>query len=191
MQPVQPMAPSDLVMLIAGVSIIFAAIIFAVSRALSRKRLPSAQETAAHEEAIRALNDALPRCVCGEPATDPAPQLRWDRGAFDWLRSIFAAPPRFKRIIDHMMPPTLCKHHARVADAMLDEWLFKQRSRYSEINSKIAIEAATFEQESLLRQLSESLTDSQKRAMRKSSSPPLRVVSPRTGTDDSPAASEG
>lgn len=184
---VQPMDTNDLGLLVLGVGILLVVVLVVIRRVVRKDRPPTVQEIAAHEEAVRALNDAMPKCVCGEQATEPAPHLRWNRGALDWLRTVFAAPPRFKRLIDPMTPPTLCKHHARVADSLLDDWLFRTRSRYSEMNAKVAIEAAAFEQEVLVKLLSESLTDSQKRAMRKSTTSPLRVVNTRTGTDDAPS----
>lgn len=141
---------------------------------------PTDVEIAAAEQAEY---DALPKCVCGEIARLPAPMLKRDRGAWDWLRNYFAAPPRYKRVVDMMQPAVFCAAHAHVADAMMDQFIFRIRSEYSNVNAKIAADAAGFEQEALLKQVADSLTDSQKRATRKTPAP-LRMLVARTGTDD-------
>ena len=147
---VQRSSLGDILPAVLGAFFLFALIVIAVRKIFNQsvvvQQLPP-------EDFTRIELDAMPKCVCGELATEQAPYLRWSRGLFDWLRSVFAAPPRFKRVVDRMQPPTLCKHHARVADAALDKWIFKMRARYSELNADIAAEAAAFEQEGLLRQV--------------------------------------
>jgi hypothetical protein len=164
-----------------GVAILIVGAVAIVGFLIVKKfRGPSDAEVAAQEAAEY---EALPKCVCGEIARVPAPMLKRDRGAWDWLRNYFAAPPRYKRVVDMMQPSVFCTAHAHVADAMMDQFIFRIRSEYSSINAKIAADAAGFEQEALLRQVADSLTDSQKRATRKAP-PPLRMLSVRTGTDD-------
>jgi len=146
----------------------------------SRRRASSTIEA----ERERLATEAAPKCVCGEVASDPAPQLKRGRGAWDYLRSLYGAPPRYSREIDHMRPPVFCRAHVHVADAKLDEFIFNVRSDYSKLNADIAARAACFEQEHLLRHVADSLTEKQKRASRSTSvSPPLRMVQ-RTGTED-------
>lgn len=135
-------------------------------------------------EAERAAFEALPKCVCGELARFPAPILQRDRGAWDWLRNYFAAPPRYKRVVDMQAAPVFCAAHAHVADAMLDQFVFRIRGELSSLNAKIAADSAGFEQEALLKQVADSLTDNQKRATRKAPAT-IRVLPQKTGTDDS------
>jgi hypothetical protein len=161
-------------------------ILFTVMVKLGKKLFsgPSKDDLKIQEEIARAELEARPKCVCGELATEPMPMLKRSRGALDWLRSVFAAPPRYKRMIDRMQPPAICRYHADSADAMLDEWIFKTRARYADLNTKTAIEAASFEQEALAAQLSNSLTELQKRATRKPTAQNLRVLpAVRNGTD--------
>jgi hypothetical protein len=143
-------------------------------------------EIAVAEENARLEFDSLPKCVCGEVARYPAPVLKRDRGAWDWLRNYFAAPPRYKRAVDMMLAPVFCESHVHVADAMMDQFIFRVRSEYSALNGKIAADAAGFEQEALLKCVSESLTENQKRAVRKAPTQ-LRVLPMKTGTDDVPS----
>ena len=145
---------------------------------------PTLGQMAVTEEASRLLLEAQPKCICGELATEPAPVLLRSRGTFDWFRSIFAAPPRYKRVVNEQHVPVFCKAHVHVADAMLDQFIFNRiRGSYADLNAKVAAEAAGFEQEALLRQISDSLTETQKKATRKSSV--LRVLPlPKTGTDE-------
>jgi hypothetical protein len=152
-------------LLVAG-GLIVAAVVCGRMLFTSLARAPSTAARAEADDVARAELDALPKCLCGAAATDPLPVLKRDRGAWDWLRTIFAAPPRYKRIIDAMGTPAVCRTHAHVADAKLDEFVFRMRSAYAELNAKLAIEAAAFEQEGLARQLAESLTAEQRRATR-------------------------
>jgi hypothetical protein len=82
-----------------------------------------------------------------------------------------------------MQRPVFCEAHAHVADAMMDKFIFQVRSRFSNLNAEIASDAAGFEQETLIRAVADSLTESQKRAVRKPEAV-LRVLPAKTGTDD-------
>jgi hypothetical protein len=135
------------------------------------------------EEATRLDWELVPKCVCGEMATEPAPVLQRTRGAYDFMRKYFAAAPKYKRVIDLMRPPTFCKAHVHVADAKLDQFIFAVRSEYAALNSKVSADAAAFEQESLRIFVADSLTDKQKLETRKPRSA-LRVLPQKTGTDD-------
>lgn len=168
----------------AGIgSILIVMTIIRVWRDRTKKQTKLEVTTA--EDAARAAYDALPKCVCGELATSPAPVLKRTRGAWDWLRTHFAAPPRYSRVTDLMRPAVFCASHAHVADALLDQFIFRIRSGYSELNARVAAEAAAYEQEALLRSVNESLTELQKRATRKAPAT-IRVLPMKTGTDDGP-----
>lgn len=143
------------------------------------------------EEADRARADSAPRCVCGEPATDPSPILKRDRGAWDWLRNYFGAPPRYRREIDGMRPPAFCRSHAHVADEMLLQWVFETRAKYSALHVEVASGAAGFEQEHLLAKVQASLTEKQKRAVAKQLAPRVVSIARATGTEDGDAGSAG
>jgi hypothetical protein len=82
-----------------------------------------------------------------------------------------------------MQQPVFCEAHAHVADAMMDQFIFRIRSEYSALNAKVAADAAGFEQEALLKCVAESLTETQKRIMRKAPTT-IRVFAVKTGTDD-------
>ena len=140
------------------------------------------------EEQAKLDYELVPKCVCGAVATRPAPILRRTRGAYDFFRNYFAVAPRYKRIIDPMQSPEYCEQHAHTADAKLDQFIFAVRSKYAALNAEISAEAAAFEQESLRNYVAESLTDLQKKFLRKPVNT-LRVLPPKTGTDD--ATSEG
>lgn len=141
----------------------------------NRFKRPTKAQLVISEEVARAEYDALPKCVCGDLAKYPAPVLRRDRGAWDWLRSHFAAAPRYKRAVDLMRQPVFCEPHAHLADALLDQFIFGIRKAYSELNAKVAAEAAGFESESLTRLVAENLTEQQKRYARKTTAP-LRLL---------------
>jgi hypothetical protein len=166
-----------------GLIFLIACVAFVLIKALRSGRRPSKVEAAVAEEIARAEFDAQPKCVCGEIAKYPAPVLERGRGAWDWLRNYFAAPPRYSRRVDMMLPPVFCTAHAHVADAMMDQFIFAVRSRFSDLNAKVAADAAGFEQEALLKAVADSLTENQKRATRKSPAT-IRVLPQRTGTDD-------
>jgi hypothetical protein len=138
------------------------------------------------DETARGDWELVPKCVCGEVATEPAPILQRTRGAYDMMRKYFAAAPKYKRVIDLMRQPAFCKTHVHVADARLDQFIFSVRSEYAALNSKVSADAAAFELESLRNLVADSLTETQKRATRKSVAP-LRVLPQKTGTDDAPA----
>jgi hypothetical protein len=163
-------------------SVILAAVVIAALIVAFRLRQRPNLSLAMDAERERIAIEAAPKCCCGEVATDPAPVLNRGRGAWDWLRNLYGAPPRYTRKVDHDRPPVLCSAHAHVADAMLDAFIFGIRNEYSALNATIAARAAGFEQEHLLRQITESLTDKQKRSQRvPMGATPLRSV--RTGTD--------
>ena len=136
------------------------------------------------EERERMAFESAPKCLCGEVATHPVPRLRRSRGS--WLRKLFAAPPSYRREVDPMARPALCEPHAHAADSFMDRFVFGVRQEYANLNAKVATDAASFEQEALLRLLRESLTDAQKRAQRLPVVAAVRALSPRTGTDDPP-----
>ena len=164
--------------LLAAVAVVFGALY----KQLHRR---TKSEIAITEEMQRAAYEALPKCVCGDVAKFPAPVLQRSRGAWDWLRSHFAAPPRYKRVVDLMQPPVFCSAHAHVADATMDQFIFGIRSEYSKLNARVAADAAGFEQEALMRLVADSLTDLQKRTVRKLNVPTIRVLpAAKTGTDD-------
>jgi len=119
-----------------------------------------------------APEDVRPRCVCGDLATDPGPSLRRTRG--DWLRSIFAAPPRYRRTVEALSEPVYCRSHAHLADVLLDQFIYDLRAKQAAQNAAIASSAANFEQEGLRKLIVDSLTDDQKRAARKAA--PVRLV---------------
>ena len=148
-------------------------IIVAVIKSWFKK--PAKAQLIISEEVARAEYDALPKCVCGDLAKYPAPVLRRDRGAWDWLRSHFAAAPRYKRAVDLMRQPVFCESHAHLADALLDQFIFSIRKAYSELNAKVAADAAGFESEALTRLVAENLTEQQKRYARKTAAP-LRLL---------------
>jgi len=127
----------------------------------------------AERERERVANETKP-CVCGEPATDPAPILRRNRGGWDWLRNYFGAPPRYTREVDGMKPHVFCRSHAHVADELMSQWIFDTRAKYSALNVETSVGAAGFEQEHLLTKVKASLTENQKRATK--ANQPLRMV---------------
>lgn len=180
-----------LILLFMGMLGIFIVIGLWVKYSAWRKRVEP-KEARQQEEILRAEYEAAPRCICGGEATDRMPYLERSRGASDWLRNIYGAPPRYKRVIDYTSPPVLCRAHAHLADSLMDKFIFNRiRAAYSDLNAQIAAESAAFEQESLYAQLVASLTENQKRAQRKAGpSQVLRMlpaqgtaVPPKNGTD--------
>ena len=164
--------------------LVFVAIVLGIAAyKMKKSKPPTKMEVIATEEVIRAEYEALPKCACGEVARFPAPVLTRDRGTWDWLRSYFAAPPRYKRTINMMLPPVFCQAHVHVADAIMDQFVYRVRNEYAGLNSRIAAEAAGFEQETLAKLVGESLTEQQKRASRKPLAT-VRVLPAKTGTDD-------
>lgn len=172
------------VYMLIGAGVIFTLVVGRLLK--SRFKSPTREERAQIDEQARADFDSLPKCVCGELAVYPAPVLKRDRGAWDWLRSYFAAAPRYKRDVNMMLPPTFCEAHVHVADALMDQFIFRIRSEYSQLNARVAAEAASFEQESLGKFVSDSLTDIQKRNTRKGPGAlrVLPVLTMKNGTDD-------
>jgi hypothetical protein len=149
--------------------------IFLALRSLFKGKTPQQEEQRAREDSgLRFIAEDTTRtacCACGEPATEPMPVLKRDRGTVDVLRKLYAAPPRYVRFVDKNAPLALCQVHAHVADAKMDEFIFQRvRGIFAEANAKVAIEAASFERESLLKCLNDSLTDREKKALRKPAS---------------------
>lgn len=150
-------------------------------------RGPTAKELQVQEDLARQEQDSLTKCPCGAVATETLPTLKWSRGSFDWLRAIYGLPPRFKRVVDTSRAPDVCYAHARVGDSMLEKFLFDLRAEYSKMNQEVAIRAAAFEQENLLKQIETSMTDNQKESQKRASrklTAPIRILPQRTGTDD-------
>lgn len=110
------------------------------------------------------VEDAPPTCVCGALATHPAPYLEWARtGVGAWLRKLHGAPPRYDRKVNNMHAHIYCEMHARIADTALDQFVFDVRKQYSDLNHKIASDAAKFENEGLAVKIADTLTPTQKR----------------------------
>lgn len=162
---------------VIGIAVLVAIIIILVAR----RKNPAV--TIEERERLVDAVDAATKCPCGEIATDPAPVLKRNRGAWSWLRNFYGAPPRYARVVDHMKPTVFCRSHAHVADEMMAQWIFDVRAKYSNLNVEIAAGAAGFEQEHLLAKVKESLTAKQKR---QASPAALRVVETpkKTGTED-------
>lgn len=116
--------------------------------------------------------DIEERCFCGEVATEPMPYIEREReddsAAANLLmrhhdRNVYAAPPRLRRTVDKNKPNVLCRVHAHVADAKIDEFLYGEvRAVLAAANAQIAIKAAGFERESLFEALKGSLTKTEK-----------------------------
>lgn len=171
--------PIALVIFLLGPILFLAKKLFALVSKKEKDRLN--REKAEAEEAQRLAYEAAPKCICGELATESLPMLKRSRGAINFFREWFAMPPHYRRVVDKEAPLALCRSHAHVADAMLDHFIHSVRASFCETYSGVAIKAAGFEQEKLMAQLNESLTEAQKRASRKVVAP-LRVL-PKTGTD--------
>lgn len=139
------------------------AVAFLVGVILRRRSTPTIES---FETALQARANDAPRCVCGEPATHPAPVLKRSRG--DILRSYFGAPPRYKRAVEDEAPPAYCHSHAHLADVLLDQFVYTIRSEQASVNASIAARAANYEQEGLPKAIADSLTEEQKRAKRSS-----------------------
>jgi hypothetical protein len=146
-------------------------------------RMPADVQRALEEEAQRVVLQSVQKCPCGEIATESMPQLKRSRGAGDFLREWFAMPPRYRRVVTRDAPIVVCRSHAHVADAMLDHFIHSQvRSAFSRAHAEVAVAAASFEQERLLGQIGESLTEEQKRASKKLGPQTVLKVLPKTGT---------
>lgn len=111
----------------------------------------------------------LPPCLaCGDGASEPLPSIERSRGARDWFRELFAMPPRYRRVIRSLDGNLLCRSHAHVADAMVDEFLHNRvRGAFTSAYTRVAVEAAGFEKEFLAKQLSESLTETQQKEQKR------------------------
>lgn len=148
--------------------IVAAGAVFVLLVTLSLKNLAREKPRQAFESGVPEEDSPDYRCLaCGDPASEPLPSIERGRGAHDWLRELFAMPPRYKRVVrgDY---PSLCRSHAHVADAMVDEFLHNRvRGAFTAAYTKVAVEAAGFEKEFLTKQLSESLTEAQQREQRK------------------------
>jgi len=146
------------------------------------------------------VEDNVQRCVCGELATNPSPQLIRQRTSI--LQTFFAMAPKYRREVPRtswffgLAPIELpreqyvyCLTHAHVADAMLDKFIYHDiRAMQAKNNEDIAIRAAGFEQEALVEQIKNSLTDTQKKAQRRGQTQ-VRLLQ-KTGTDSAGSPNE-
>lgn len=149
----------------------FAGLVVAI-RSFLRKEKAAAASAPSPEFAPVVSDVESERCVCGEIATEPAPYIEREReddsAASNYLmrhhdRNVYAAPPRLRRTVDKAKPPAFCRVHAHVADAKIDEFLYvKVRAVLAEANSRIAVEAASFEKEALIEAVKNSLTRTEK-----------------------------
>jgi hypothetical protein len=174
-------------------------VVIATLRKLFSKR-PSVNEAItiiaeAKEKEMRNLNsnsnsnETSQPCVCGQPATEPAPGIQRGRGGVNWLRNYFGMPPRWKRIVDSSQPPAFCASHAGVADEMVNQGLLDLRAKYAALNVDSSIFIAGFEQEHLLAKVKDSLTENQKKEQRARAAAAIkpnnvREMRQRTGTDE-------
>jgi hypothetical protein len=92
-----------------------------------------------------------------------------------WLRALFAGAPRYRRFIPKtvawfgLSQPYIpieafifCEIHAHVADSMMDRFIFERvRAVQAEANERVAVEAAAFEQKTLIDQIKFSYSDQQ------------------------------
>lgn len=112
-----------------------------------------------------------PLCVvCGDKATEGMPYISREREEENkvttlWMRhndrNVYAAPPQYHRVVDPVK--CLCRVHAHVADAKVDNFLYGRiRAVLAGANEQIALEAATFEKQDMLKSLEESLTPREK-----------------------------
>jgi hypothetical protein len=124
------------------------------------------------------IEEQEPRCPCGALATHPLPKLVRQRES--WLQKFYAMAPQYRRVVplgyvlipifEKEIQPKLevCETHAHVADSMMDNFIYQDiRAEQAKINEAVAIKSAAFEQEALLKKITESMTDQQKRAVRK------------------------
>jgi hypothetical protein len=148
-----------------------------------RSRLPSPTSSPAPAPMSGECMSDDPRCLaCGDPATECMPSIERSRGARDWLRELFAMPPRYRRVVRGELP-SLCRSHAHVADAMVDEFLHNRvRGAFTAAYTKVAVEAAGFEKEFLQKQLTESLTEDQKRAAKRAGATVTRLLKTADGS---------
>ena len=123
-----------------------------------------------------------PRCLaCGDVASEPMPAIERSRGARDWFRELFAMPPRYRRVVRRDIA-CLCRSHAHVADAMVDEFLHNRvRGAFTAAYTRVAVEAAGFEKEFLQKQLTDSLTEDQKRAAKRAGATVTRLLRTAAG----------
>lgn len=144
----------------------------AAIRSFLRKEKAATTSASSPELAPVVADVEVERCVCGEIATEPAPYIEREReddsAAANYLmrhhdRNVYAAPPRLRRTVDKNKPPAFCRVHAHVADAKIDEFLYvRVRAVLAEANSRIAVEAASFEKEALVEAVKNSLTRTEK-----------------------------
>jgi hypothetical protein len=113
-------------------------------------------------------------CPCGAPATHPVPTLARSRedGLVSKDRDMYAGAPRYQRQVVAEGPKKLCRVHAHLADAKMDEFIYVSiRAIQADCNSKIAREAAVFEKETLPQAIEDSLTEREKKEKRVKSLP--------------------
>jgi hypothetical protein len=179
--------------IVYGISIFgLLAIAFAVAVKMTREDNKNKIRREKEAEAVAKIEP--PRCVtCSELATDPFPLL--ERVERNWLSAkisaFFDLPLRYHRLVSSS-GPLLCRSHAHTADAMMDHFIqVGVRGIYAEANKKIAIASAHFEMESLKKELAESLTEDQKKTLKKATTQPARsnvVPFGKTGTDNERAS---
>ena len=131
-----------------------------------------------------------PRCYCGSLASHPMPTLARSRedGLASKDRDMFAGAPRYHREVTDESPKALCRVHAHLADAKMDEFIYVGiRAIQADCNSKIAKEAATFEKETLPTFLEQSLTTREKRDKGKLSNAPSNGAYPATNGSNVPS----
>lgn len=108
-------------------------------------------------------------CPCGATATHPMPTLARSRedGLASKDRDMYAGAPRYQRQVAADGTKKLCRVHAHLADAKMDEFIYVGiRAIQADCNSKIAKEAAVFEKETLPKFIEDSLTDREKKEKR-------------------------
>jgi len=114
--------------------------------------------------------ESAPRCPCGAPATHPTPVLARQRedGLTSKDRDMYAGAPRYCRQVSEELPKALCRVHAHLADAKMDEFIYVGiRAIQADCNAKIAKEAAIFEKETLPKFIEDSLTDRERTEKKK------------------------
>lgn len=153
---------------VLGIGVILLAVLAVLVRLARTRRAVSAPRSSGAWVPLADVDG--PTCICGDPATHPAPHLAVGRGVFDRLRTVYGLPPRYRRAVDSMRRPTLCFQHARVADALFENWILGTRQKFGLLSASTAAEAAAFETEGLENALRETFAAAQKKALQRRSS---------------------
>ncbi len=162
--------------------VFFGSAILLVIRRVFRNAKSPPQELAPPVEEV---DRDTTKCICGALATEPLPTMERTRGIGDSIRGYFSMPPRYRRILRQGVP-VVCRAHAYVADSMVEHFInAKVYAAFSEAYQRVAIEAASFDTESMEKFIEASLTDAQRKIVMRKSGPvtTLRIL-PKTGTDD-------